>query len=222
MRLDRRAIGRATALTQAAAYAVTGLWPIVDIRSFERVTGPKRDDWLVRTVGGLAVAFAGGLAWRSHDPASARPFGVASAAAFLAADVIGVASGRLRRIYLLDAAGEAVLIAGWVASVAWPRRRMAPRPVVAVPVRAERGTDVASMRRTVEERHADAERAAALAWPTGGAPDAVTEALHRLGETREELQFAVEGDDTERVHALVAAATDDAATVHEAADLISS
>jgi hypothetical protein len=220
--LDRRAIGRATASGQAAAYVITGLWPIVDLRSFERVTGPKRDDWLVRTVGGLAVAFGGGLAWRSHDPASARPFGVASAAAFLAADVIGIASGRLPRIYLLDAAGEAVVLAGWAASVAWPRRRVAPRPVAVMPVRPERGSDVVSLRREVEDRHADAQRSAALAWPTGGAPDAVTEALHRLGETREELHFAVEGGDTERVRALVAAATEDAAAIHEAADLISS
>lgn len=78
------------------------------------------------------------------------------------------------------------------------------------------------MRREVEDRHEEAARAAALAWPTGAAPDAVTEALHRLGETREELLFAVEGVDTEHVRALVAAATDDAAAVHEAADLVSS
>lgn len=222
---DRRTIGRATALGQAAAYVATGLWPIVDLRSFERVTGPKHDDWLVRTVGGLAVALGAGLAWRSHDPASARPFGVAGAAAFLAADVIGVASGRLRRVYLLDAAGEAIVLAGWAASVAWPRRRTAPRPVVAVPVRperAERGTDVVTLRREVEERHADAERAASLAWPSGHAPDAVTEALHRLGETREELAFAIQGQDTDRLRELVAAAAEDAAAVHEAADLVSS
>ena len=40
-----------------AAYLVaTGVWPLVHRRSFEAVTGPKRDFWLVRTVGGLAAA----------------------------------------------------------------------------------------------------------------------------------------------------------------------
>ena len=33
-------------IPQGAFYAVSGLWSIVHLRSFEAVTGPKRDDWL--------------------------------------------------------------------------------------------------------------------------------------------------------------------------------
>jgi hypothetical protein len=48
------------ATTQAAYYLMTGLWPLFHRRSFEAVTGPKTDYWLVRTVGVLVAAIGGG------------------------------------------------------------------------------------------------------------------------------------------------------------------
>ena len=33
---------------QGALYVVTGVWPLLHMASFEAVTGPKTDDWLVR------------------------------------------------------------------------------------------------------------------------------------------------------------------------------
>ena len=36
---------------QGAYYVASGLWPIFHRRSFEAVTGPKKDWWLVVTVG---------------------------------------------------------------------------------------------------------------------------------------------------------------------------
>ena len=55
------------AAIQAAYVVLTGLWPIVHVRSFTAVTGSKTDLWLVKTVGalisviGLVIASA---AWR--------------------------------------------------------------------------------------------------------------------------------------------------------------
>jgi len=83
------------------------------MRSFEAVTGAKHDDWLVRTVGALTIVIGGGILLRRGDPLTARPFAVGGALAFAGADVIGVASGRLSRIYLLDAAVESLLLLGW-------------------------------------------------------------------------------------------------------------
>ena len=40
---------------QGGYYAITGVWPLVHMRSFEAVTGPKQDHWLVHTVAGLLV-----------------------------------------------------------------------------------------------------------------------------------------------------------------------
>jgi hypothetical protein len=74
----------------------------------------------------------------------------------------------------------------------------------------------------VEERHADAVRASVLAWPHGGAPESVVEAIQRLDEACQHLAFAADGDDPEPVRVIAVAAAQDAASVHEAADLVSS
>ncbi|MBW3612499.1 MAG: hypothetical protein KY392_01405 [Chloroflexi bacterium] len=63
---------------QAAYYAVSGAMPLVAYPLFERITGPKREPWLVKTVGLITVAIAWVLA---RDPANrhpqtrSRPFG---------------------------------------------------------------------------------------------------------------------------------------------------
>jgi hypothetical protein len=104
------------ALLQALFYLATGAWSILHIRSFEAVTGPKVDRWLVRTVGalvgttGLALALAGRR--RRLAPEVVLVAG-GNAAALAAIDVVYVARRRIRPIYLLDAAVEVVLVATW-------------------------------------------------------------------------------------------------------------
>ncbi|MGI9180351.1 MAG: hypothetical protein ACR2H9_07630 [Longimicrobiaceae bacterium] len=108
------------ALLQGAYYTATGLWPILHMRSFEQVTGPKTDDWLVKTVGGLIAVLGGTLLTSALRDAPSRDLAtvaVGSAAALTAVDVIYVAQGRISRIYLLDAAVESALIAGWIAAL---------------------------------------------------------------------------------------------------------
>ena len=43
---------------QGGYYLIMGAWPLVSLETFEMVTGPKTDHWLVQTVGAL-VAFGG-------------------------------------------------------------------------------------------------------------------------------------------------------------------
>lgn len=97
---------------------VGGLWPLLSMRTFEAVTGPKVDRWLVRTVAGLMVA--NGLAqWRAEPSpdglAGARRIGLGTAATLAAIDVTYAVPGRISRVYLVDA----VLEAGWL--VVWAR-----------------------------------------------------------------------------------------------------
>jgi hypothetical protein len=47
---DRGAI-KLLSLGQGVFYLATGLWPLLNIRTFERVTGPKTDKWFVKTAG---------------------------------------------------------------------------------------------------------------------------------------------------------------------------
>jgi hypothetical protein len=109
---------RHVALCQGAYYLMTGLWPLVHMRSFTAVTGPKHDLWLVRTVGLLATAIGASLLRGvSRDGSSGTStLGAGTALAFAAADVHPVVAGRVSPIYLIDAAIEAVVLAAWTFS----------------------------------------------------------------------------------------------------------
>lgn len=108
-------------LIQGGYFFLTGVWPLVDIESFQWVTGPKTDLWLVRTVG-LLIAVVGGVlllaGYRRSDTAEVRLLAIASAAALTFIDVFYVSIDVISPIYLLDAAGEVVLIAGWAVAIA--------------------------------------------------------------------------------------------------------
>ncbi|HYE05692.1 MAG TPA: hypothetical protein VEL07_09185 [Planctomycetota bacterium] len=107
----------ALAATQAAYFGATGLWPLVHLRSFQAVTGPKHDRWLVLTVGALVCAVAAALALAAVDGVgrSDLVLAVGAALALLLVDVVFTARRVIARIYLGDAAIEAALIGAWLA-----------------------------------------------------------------------------------------------------------
>ncbi|HYE19413.1 MAG TPA: hypothetical protein VEA69_13265 [Tepidisphaeraceae bacterium] len=114
------------AWAQAGYFVLTGVWPIVHVRSFMAVTGPKRDVWLVRTLGALISAVGasittGALRGGANPSPELLTLAIGSAAALGAADVVYVARGTIARIYLADAVAEAVLIGAWVWA-AWAGR----------------------------------------------------------------------------------------------------
>ena len=101
---------------QAVFYIATGIWPIVSIRSFEAVTGPKVDRWLVKTVGVLVAIIGSALAItgrRRQVPPEVVFVATASAGALATIDTVYVAKRRISPIYLLDAVAEIALVAGW-------------------------------------------------------------------------------------------------------------
>ena len=101
---------------QAIFYIVTGVWPFVSMRSFEAVTGPKVDRWLVKTVGALVAVIGSGLAIASRRRQLAPELvlvAAGSAAALATIDTVYVAKRRISPVYLLDAIAEVALLAGW-------------------------------------------------------------------------------------------------------------
>jgi hypothetical protein len=104
--------------THGAFNVAGGLWPLLYRRSFEAVFGPKDDRWLVHTVAGLltVIGYAQLKATTPHAWPHARRLGLGTATTLLTIDVVYVARGRLRPTYLLDVAGEAALLVGWLAT----------------------------------------------------------------------------------------------------------
>ncbi|HXH83606.1 MAG TPA: hypothetical protein VNN07_11870, partial [Candidatus Tectomicrobia bacterium] len=108
---------RALGAGQGAYFLATGVWPLVSLRTFERVTGPKVDDWLVRTVGVVVAAVGATLlvgARRRRPSPEQVTLAVGSALGLGAIDVVYAARGRISRIYLADAVVEAALVAAWL------------------------------------------------------------------------------------------------------------
>lgn len=106
---------RAHAGVHAGYLLATGIWPLLHRRSFEAVTGPKEDFWLVRTVGGLAATTGAALAvsvLRGRRPPEAVALALGSGLVFAAADVR--AARTESRVYLGDIAAQLVLLPAWV------------------------------------------------------------------------------------------------------------
>jgi hypothetical protein len=101
-------------LVQSGYYVGTGLLPFVSRPAFEAVTGPKREWWLVQTVGALVTVVGGALAsGAARDRVTPELLGVAlgSAAALATIDVVYVARRRISPAYLVDAALQTGLFA---------------------------------------------------------------------------------------------------------------
>jgi hypothetical protein len=104
---DRRSISM---LAQAAYYVATGMWPLVHLRSFEALTGPKPDRFVAESTGLLFVASGVALATaarRRHPGLAAQVLAVAVPAASTIATLRH--RPRLRPVYLLDAAIQSAL-----------------------------------------------------------------------------------------------------------------
>jgi|SRR5215207_2960002 hypothetical protein len=110
---------RAVLAAHGSYYVATGVLPFVSRRAFEALTGPKRDWWLVETVGALVTVIGGGvLAGVRRGRTSPEMIAVAagSAASLAAIDVVYVARGRIAPTYLADAAVQAALLGGLAAT----------------------------------------------------------------------------------------------------------
>ncbi len=104
------------ALVQGGYYLFTGAWSLLSPGTFQAVTGPKKDYWLVRTVGVLvsvigSVLVMAGL--RKQTTREVPVLAVGSALGLGAIDVVYAGQGRISKVYLLDAVAEAALVFAW-------------------------------------------------------------------------------------------------------------
>lgn len=108
-------------MAQGAYFGLTGIWPIFHLRSFEAITGPKPEGWLVKTVGAMIGVIGGVLAaagYRKRVTPEIRALAVGSAAALGFVDAWYSARRRISPVYALDALVEAGIVGAWALSSA--------------------------------------------------------------------------------------------------------
>jgi hypothetical protein len=114
--MKKRSLAPKLLWLQGIFYFLTGVWPLLHRSSFEKVTGPKTDFWLVKTVGvlimviGAVFMLAGNRRKVSMETALTA---VGSAAGLTAIDLIYVVKGRISPVYLLDGLAEIGLLSLW-------------------------------------------------------------------------------------------------------------
>jgi hypothetical protein len=102
---------------QGLYYFISGVWPLLSITTFQIVTGPKVDIWLVKTVGSLLMVTGLVLlmvAIRRRISLEIFILAIGNAFALTVIEVIYWSNGTISAIYLLDAIVEVLLIIGWL------------------------------------------------------------------------------------------------------------
>ncbi len=91
------------ALVQGIYFLVTGIWPILSMSTFLKITGPKPDLWLVKTIG-LLLAVIGAVLIISQVSteinASITILGIGSALSLAIIEFVYVAKRVISSIYL--------------------------------------------------------------------------------------------------------------------------
>ncbi len=106
--------GQHILIFQGLYYFITALWPLLHIDSFEVVTGKKRNHWLVYTVASLLLVSSLVYLYsgfkNASTPVETIILSVGNALALTCIDLVFVFKHKIRKIYLLDASLELLII----------------------------------------------------------------------------------------------------------------
>ncbi|HYY53389.1 MAG TPA: hypothetical protein VE755_10980 [Myxococcales bacterium] len=126
----RRPPAARVALAHGGYLLAAGLWPLVDLRSFKSVTGPKLEAWLTKGVGACLAnigAALGASGARGKVARELRILGMSTALSFAAMDLwYAGARRRISRVYLLNGLAQLGFAAAWGAAE-WLESRDARR-----------------------------------------------------------------------------------------------
>jgi hypothetical protein len=92
----------------------SGAWPALHLRSFEKVTGPKQDEWLVKTISWLFILSSVAL-WKASKDEDVRVLGIGWPAIIGGADIYyALFKNRIKKVYLIDAAVQMSILTAWL------------------------------------------------------------------------------------------------------------
>lgn len=102
---------------QGIYFVLTGIWPLISMSTFLKITGPKTDLWLVQVVG-ILILVIGTVLLISSYAKKRNPqiilLAAGSALAFIIIDTTYFLSGVISAIYLLDALIDLVFLIFWL------------------------------------------------------------------------------------------------------------
>jgi hypothetical protein len=104
-------------LIQTLYYFITAAWALVDIDSFIKVTGPKTDIWLVKTVAVLLLAICAAFSTAFIQKIVNSPvvmLAVTCCLVLIIVDCYYVWTKTISKVYLLDAIIEFIVLVLWV------------------------------------------------------------------------------------------------------------
>ena len=98
-------------------YFTTGIWPLIDIKSFMKVTGPKTDVWLVKTVGLLLAGVSVCLVVYFFMKADQSVIGtLAAVCSICLAGIDFYYAGKkvISPVYLIDGIIQVIFFIAWI------------------------------------------------------------------------------------------------------------
>lgn len=107
-------------VVHGAYLLIGGLWPLVHMPSFEAVTGPKAEHWLVRSVAGMLVVIAVVLLVQLRKHRVEASAVVVAMGASLTLGVVGIitaAQGVIDPIYICDGTLHLLFVALWCGAI---------------------------------------------------------------------------------------------------------
>jgi hypothetical protein len=111
-------IAKSILIFQVLYYLLTALWPMIHMRSFEAVAGPKKEHWLVYTVSLLLLGIISPMIYHlvNSEKVSVEIMilSIAAAMGLALIDIIFSLRGIIWKTYLIDAAIEILMILGLI------------------------------------------------------------------------------------------------------------
>ena len=108
------------AFVQGIYFVVTGIWPLISMDTFLKVTGPKTDLWLVKTVG-IILAVVGAVLITAQVSTEINTsiilLAIGSALGLAIVEIVYVTKRVISPMYLGDAFLALILVGWWILSI---------------------------------------------------------------------------------------------------------
>ncbi|GAB0157916.1 hypothetical protein CHRYSEOSP005_32100 [Chryseobacterium sp. Alg-005] len=113
-------------LVQGIYFFITGVWPLIHLKSFMEVTGPKTDIWLVQTVAVLILSHSMlffYIAFKKRILPVYALMGMITTSGLAIIELYYYFQGTLKWVYFIDSVIEILFFIYWLWYLLYDRRK---------------------------------------------------------------------------------------------------